>query len=136
MWCCTERGGQCCFVWFSQDQVIQLVNSIFSKKSWDTLSEAFSIASATSALANNRFHKPVIVSALGSAAVSHSQPLLQVNAPLTHWKKISNILRVFSEAQDKPKDWKMQKKILSLKGARNGLQAQTIYFGLGLASFS
>lgn len=61
-----------------QDQVIQLVNSIFSKKSWDSLSEAFSVASAAAALSNNRFHVPVIVSVQGPATVSHSQPTLQV----------------------------------------------------------
>ncbi|KAI3370460.1 hypothetical protein L3Q82_025225 [Scortum barcoo] len=61
-----------------QDQVIQLVNSIFSKKSWDSLSEAFSVASAAAALSNNRFHVPVIVSAQGPATVSHSQPTLQL----------------------------------------------------------
>lgn len=61
-----------------QDQVIQLVNSIFSKKSWDSLSEAFSVASAAAALSGNRFHVPVIVSAQGPATVSHSQPTLQV----------------------------------------------------------
>lgn len=65
-----------CFV--PQDQVIQLVNSIFSKKSWDSLAEAFSVASAAAALSNNRFHVPVIVSAPGPATVSHSQPTLQV----------------------------------------------------------
>ncbi|XP_066528873.1 dolichyl-diphosphooligosaccharide--protein glycosyltransferase subunit 2 isoform X2 [Hoplias malabaricus] len=59
-----------------KDQVIQLVNSIFSKKSWDSLSEAFSVASAAAALANNRFHKPVIVSTVGPPTVSHSQPIL------------------------------------------------------------
>uniref|UniRef100_A0A4W4FMN2 Dolichyl-diphosphooligosaccharide--protein glycosyltransferase subunit 2 n=1 Tax=Electrophorus electricus TaxID=8005 RepID=A0A4W4FMN2_ELEEL len=61
-----------------EDQVIQLLNSVFSKKSWDSLSEAFSVASAAAALADNRFHKPVIVSAVGPATVSHSQPLLQL----------------------------------------------------------
>lgn len=61
-----------------QDQVIQLVNSIFSKKSWDSLAEAFSVASAAAALSNNRFHVPVIVGATGPATVSHSQPTLQV----------------------------------------------------------
>ncbi|XP_056294231.1 dolichyl-diphosphooligosaccharide--protein glycosyltransferase subunit 2 isoform X2 [Pseudoliparis swirei] len=61
-----------------EDQVIQLVNSIFSKKSWDSLAEAFSVASAASALSNNRFHVPVIVSAAGPATVSHSQPTLQL----------------------------------------------------------
>ncbi|XP_077058929.1 dolichyl-diphosphooligosaccharide--protein glycosyltransferase subunit 2 isoform X1 [Siphateles boraxobius] len=61
-----------------EDQVIQLVNSIFSKKSWDSLSEAFSVASAAAALSNNHFHVPVIVSTQGPAAVSHSQPFLQL----------------------------------------------------------
>ncbi|XP_046882159.1 dolichyl-diphosphooligosaccharide--protein glycosyltransferase subunit 2 isoform X1 [Hypomesus transpacificus] len=61
-----------------EDQVIQLVNSVFSKKSWDSLSEAFSVASAAVALSNNRFHVPVIVSAQGPATVSHSEPTLQL----------------------------------------------------------
>uniref|UniRef100_A0AAV2M607 Dolichyl-diphosphooligosaccharide--protein glycosyltransferase subunit 2 n=1 Tax=Knipowitschia caucasica TaxID=637954 RepID=A0AAV2M607_KNICA len=61
-----------------EDQVIQLVNSIFSKKSWDSLSEACSVALAAAALSNNRFHVPVIVSAQGPATVSHSQPTLQL----------------------------------------------------------
>lgn len=63
-----------------QDQVIQLVNSIFSKKSWDSLPEAFSVASAAATLSTNRFHVPVMVSALGPATVSHSQPTLQVRS--------------------------------------------------------
>lgn len=62
-----------------EDQVIQLVNSIFSKKSWDSLSEAFSVASAAAVLSSNRFHVPVIINAQGPAAVSHSQPLLQLH---------------------------------------------------------
>lgn len=66
-------------VLFTQDQVIQLVNSIFSKKSWDSLSEAFSVASAAAALSGNRFHVPVVVTAQGPATVSHSQPTLQVH---------------------------------------------------------
>ncbi|KAM4612671.1 dolichyl-diphosphooligosaccharide--protein glycosyltransferase subunit 2 [Polymixia lowei] len=61
-----------------EDQVIQLVNSIFSKKSWDSLSEAFSVAGAAAALSSNRFHVPVIVNAQGPATVSHSQPVLQL----------------------------------------------------------
>lgn len=63
-----------------QEQVIQLVNSIFSKKSWDSLAEAFSVASAAAALSNNRFHVPVIVNVQGPATVSHSQPTLQVHS--------------------------------------------------------
>uniref|UniRef100_A0AAX7VBX7 Dolichyl-diphosphooligosaccharide--protein glycosyltransferase subunit 2 n=1 Tax=Astatotilapia calliptera TaxID=8154 RepID=A0AAX7VBX7_ASTCA len=61
-----------------EDQVIQLVNSIFSKKSWDSLAEAFSVASAAAALSGNRFHVPVVVTAQGPATVSHSQPTLQL----------------------------------------------------------
>ncbi|KAL0978667.1 hypothetical protein UPYG_G00173690 [Umbra pygmaea] len=61
-----------------EDQVIQLVNSVFSKKSWDSLSEAFSVACAAAALSNNRFHVPVIVSSQGPATVSSSQPVLQL----------------------------------------------------------
>lgn len=61
-----------------EEQVIQLVNSIFSKKSWDSMSEAFSVAGAAAALSSNSFHVPVIVSAQGPATVSHSQPTLQL----------------------------------------------------------
>ncbi|XP_045547801.1 dolichyl-diphosphooligosaccharide--protein glycosyltransferase subunit 2 isoform X1 [Salmo salar] len=61
-----------------EDQVIQLVNSVFSKKSWDSLSEAFSVACAAAALSSNRFHVPVIVSTQGPATVSHSQPILHL----------------------------------------------------------
>ncbi|XP_066558667.1 dolichyl-diphosphooligosaccharide--protein glycosyltransferase subunit 2 isoform X2 [Amia ocellicauda] len=61
-----------------EDQVIQLVNSVFSKKSWSSLAEAFSVASAAAAFSNNRFHIPVIVSAQGPATVSHRQPVLQL----------------------------------------------------------
>ncbi|XP_035652335.1 dolichyl-diphosphooligosaccharide--protein glycosyltransferase subunit 2 isoform X2 [Oncorhynchus keta] len=61
-----------------EDQVIQLVNSVFSKKSWQSLSEAFSVACAAAALSNNRFQVPVIVSAQGPATVSHNKPILQL----------------------------------------------------------
>ncbi|XP_070301704.1 dolichyl-diphosphooligosaccharide--protein glycosyltransferase subunit 2 isoform X1 [Salvelinus sp. IW2-2015] len=61
-----------------EDQVIQLVNSVFSKKSWDSRSEAFSVACAAAALSRNRFHVPVIVSTQGPATVSHSQPILHL----------------------------------------------------------
>ncbi|TRY82611.1 hypothetical protein DNTS_032564 [Danionella cerebrum] len=44
-----------------EDQVVQLVNSIFSKKSWDSVSEAFSVVCAAAALSSNRFHVPVIL---------------------------------------------------------------------------
>uniref|UniRef100_A0A8C9VTM0 Dolichyl-diphosphooligosaccharide--protein glycosyltransferase subunit 2 n=1 Tax=Scleropages formosus TaxID=113540 RepID=A0A8C9VTM0_SCLFO len=61
-----------------EDQVVQLVNSVFSKKSWDSLSEAFSVASAAAAFSGNRFHIPVVVTSQGPAAVSHRQPMLQL----------------------------------------------------------
>ncbi|CAL8403361.1 unnamed protein product [Arctogadus glacialis] len=61
-----------------EEQVIQLVNSIFSKKSWDSMSEAFSVAGAAVALSSNRFHVPVVVRAEGPATVSHSKPTLQL----------------------------------------------------------
>ncbi|MFT7801423.1 dolichyl-diphosphooligosaccharide-protein glycosyltransferase subunit 2 isoform X2 [Arapaima gigas] len=61
-----------------EDQVVQLTNSVFNKKSWDSLSEAFSVASAAAAFSGNRFHIPVVVSSQGPAAVSHRQPALQL----------------------------------------------------------
>nr|XP_057945064.1 dolichyl-diphosphooligosaccharide--protein glycosyltransferase subunit 2 isoform X2 [Doryrhamphus excisus] len=61
-----------------EDQVIQLVNSIFSKKSWDSLAEAFSVANAAATFSNNRFHVPVVIGTHGPATVSHSQPTLQL----------------------------------------------------------
>uniref|UniRef100_A0A8C1VSM7 Dolichyl-diphosphooligosaccharide--protein glycosyltransferase subunit 2 n=1 Tax=Cyprinus carpio TaxID=7962 RepID=A0A8C1VSM7_CYPCA len=73
-----------------EDQVIQLVNSIFSKKSWDSLSEAFSVASAAESLSNNRFHVPVIVSAQGPAAISHSQPFLRLQVTNVLCKPLSS----------------------------------------------
>lgn len=55
------------------------MNAIFSKKNFETLSEAFSIACATGALSRNRYHLPVIIVPDGSAAVSHHQPVLKVS---------------------------------------------------------
>uniref|UniRef100_A0A8C2ECL2 Dolichyl-diphosphooligosaccharide--protein glycosyltransferase subunit 2 n=1 Tax=Cyprinus carpio TaxID=7962 RepID=A0A8C2ECL2_CYPCA len=72
------------------DQVIQLVNSIFSKKSWDSLSEAFSVASAAESLSSNRFHVPIIVSAQGPAAISHSQPFLRLQVTNVLCKPLSS----------------------------------------------
>lgn len=63
---------------FLQDQIVQLVNTIFSRKNFDSLSEAFSVALAASALSTNRYHLPLIVVPDGPAAVSHKQPLLKV----------------------------------------------------------
>uniref|UniRef100_A0A8C4F9F3 Dolichyl-diphosphooligosaccharide--protein glycosyltransferase subunit 2 n=1 Tax=Dicentrarchus labrax TaxID=13489 RepID=A0A8C4F9F3_DICLA len=80
-----------------EDQVIQLVNSIFSKKSWDSLAEAFSVASAADALSNNRFHVPVIVSAQGpslprSDAVSLSDSQLLVTDVMSQPLTSANVL--------------------------------------------
>ncbi|NXS17818.1 RPN2 glycosyltransferase, partial [Mystacornis crossleyi] len=61
-----------------EDQVIQLMNAIFSKKNFETLSEAFSVARAAGSLSQNRFHLPVIVVPDGPAAVSHHQPVLRL----------------------------------------------------------
>ncbi|XP_044152851.1 dolichyl-diphosphooligosaccharide--protein glycosyltransferase subunit 2 isoform X3 [Bufo gargarizans] len=61
-----------------EDQIVQLVNAIFSRKSFDSLSEAFSVAFAASALSHNRYHLPLIVVPDGPAAVSHKQPLLRL----------------------------------------------------------
>ncbi|KFO97940.1 Dolichyl-diphosphooligosaccharide--protein glycosyltransferase subunit 2, partial [Calypte anna] len=61
-----------------EDQIIQLMNAIFSKKNFETLSEAFSVACAAGSLSRNRYHLPVIVIPDGSAAVSHHQPVLRL----------------------------------------------------------
>lgn len=79
MQCCGKLLVLICgWLFLFQDQVIQLMNAIFSKKNFETLSEAFSIARAAGALSQNRFHLPVIVVPDGPAAVSHHQPLLRV----------------------------------------------------------
>ncbi|XP_075033736.1 dolichyl-diphosphooligosaccharide--protein glycosyltransferase subunit 2 isoform X1 [Mixophyes fleayi] len=61
-----------------EDQIVQLVNAIFSRKNFESLSEAFSVALAASALSHNRYHLPLIVVPDGPAAVSHKQPLLRL----------------------------------------------------------
>uniref|UniRef100_A0A8D0GCE5 Dolichyl-diphosphooligosaccharide--protein glycosyltransferase subunit 2 n=1 Tax=Sphenodon punctatus TaxID=8508 RepID=A0A8D0GCE5_SPHPU len=61
-----------------EDQIIQLVNAIFSKKNFETLSEAFSVACAAASFSQNRYHLPVVVVPDGPAAVSHHQPILQL----------------------------------------------------------
>uniref|UniRef100_A0A6Q2WU70 Dolichyl-diphosphooligosaccharide--protein glycosyltransferase subunit 2 n=1 Tax=Esox lucius TaxID=8010 RepID=A0A6Q2WU70_ESOLU len=85
-----------------EDQVIQLVNSVFSKKSWDSLSEAFSVACAAAALSENRFHVPVVVSTQGPATVSHSQPVLQVHSAVTWLLKAAGLLCFSSALQPAP----------------------------------
>ncbi|KAG8446174.1 hypothetical protein GDO86_013866 [Hymenochirus boettgeri] len=75
-----------------EEQIVQLMNAIFSRKSFDSLSEAFSVALAASALSHNRYHIPLIVVPDGPAAVSHKQPLLRLlvtnvlSQPLTEAK--------------------------------------------------
>uniref|UniRef100_A0A8D0BL53 Dolichyl-diphosphooligosaccharide--protein glycosyltransferase subunit 2 n=1 Tax=Salvator merianae TaxID=96440 RepID=A0A8D0BL53_SALMN len=61
-----------------EDQIIQLVNAIFSKKNFEILSEAFSVACAAAALSQNRYHLPVIAVPDGPSAVSHHQPILRL----------------------------------------------------------
>ncbi|XP_005295381.1 dolichyl-diphosphooligosaccharide--protein glycosyltransferase subunit 2 isoform X1 [Malaclemys terrapin pileata] len=61
-----------------EDQIIQLMNAIFSKKNFETVSEAFSVACAAGSLSQNRYHLPVIVVPDGPAAVSHHQPILRL----------------------------------------------------------
>lgn len=68
----------CGWLFLFQDQVIQLMNAIFSKKNFETLSEAFSVARAAGSLSQNRFHLPIVVVPDGPAAVSHHQPVLRV----------------------------------------------------------
>ncbi|XP_044520245.1 dolichyl-diphosphooligosaccharide--protein glycosyltransferase subunit 2 isoform X1 [Gracilinanus agilis] len=63
---------------FKEDQVIQLVNAVFSKKNFDSLSEAFSVAAAAAAFSQNRYHLPLVIVAEGSASVSHQQPVLRL----------------------------------------------------------
>ncbi|XP_068119502.1 dolichyl-diphosphooligosaccharide--protein glycosyltransferase subunit 2 isoform X2 [Hyperolius riggenbachi] len=75
-----------------EDQIVQLVNAIFSRKSFDSLPEAFSVSLAASSLSDNRYHLPLIVVPDGPAAVSHKQPLLKLlvtnvlSQPLTEAK--------------------------------------------------
>ncbi|NXC58238.1 RPN2 glycosyltransferase, partial [Aleadryas rufinucha] len=68
----------CDWLFLFLDQVIQLMNAIFSKKNFETLSEAFSVARAAGSLSQNRFHLPIIVVPDGPAAVSHHQPVLRL----------------------------------------------------------
>ncbi|XP_043946153.1 dolichyl-diphosphooligosaccharide--protein glycosyltransferase subunit 2 isoform X2 [Protopterus annectens] len=62
-----------------EDQVIQMVNAVFSKKVYSSLAEAFSVVCAAAALSQNQYHVPVIVASSGSAAVSHKQPFLKLH---------------------------------------------------------
>ncbi|ETE72292.1 Dolichyl-diphosphooligosaccharide--protein glycosyltransferase subunit 2, partial [Ophiophagus hannah] len=62
-----------------EDQLIQLMNAVFSKKNFEILSEAFSVACAAASLSQNHYHLPVIAVTEGPAAVSHHQPILTVS---------------------------------------------------------
>lgn len=86
-----------------EDQVIQLMNTVFSKKNFESLSEAFSVASAAAALSQNRYHVPVVVVPEGSASDTHeqailrlqvsnvlSQPLTQAAVKLEHAKSVAS----------------------------------------------
>ncbi|XP_018092671.1 ribophorin II S homeolog isoform X2 [Xenopus laevis] len=75
-----------------EEQIVQLMNAIFSRKKFDSISEAFSVALAASALSDNHYHIPLVVVPDGPAAVSHKQPLLKLlvtnvlSQPLTEAK--------------------------------------------------
>ncbi|MBZ3872207.1 Dolichyl-diphosphooligosaccharide--protein glycosyltransferase subunit 2 [Sciurus carolinensis] len=86
-----------------EDQVIQLMNTIFSKKNFESLSEAFSVACAAAALSQNRYHVPVVVVPEGPASATHeqailrlqvtnvlSQPLTQATVKLEHAKSVAS----------------------------------------------
>ena len=78
--CLTEEGASCIRL-LLQDQVIQLMNAIFSKKNFESLPEAFSVASAAAALAENRYHVPVVVAPEGSPSYTQEQAVLRVWLP-------------------------------------------------------
>ncbi|XP_013924951.1 PREDICTED: dolichyl-diphosphooligosaccharide--protein glycosyltransferase subunit 2-like [Thamnophis sirtalis] len=67
-----------------EDQLILLMNAVFSKKNFEILSEAFSVACAAASLSQNRYHLPVIAVTEGPAAVSHHQPILTL--------KVTNVM--------------------------------------------
>lgn len=61
------------------------MNAIFSKKNFESLSEAFSVASAAAALSQNRYHMPVVVVPEGSPFDAHEQAILRVWLPCPNW---------------------------------------------------
>ncbi|XP_069352356.1 dolichyl-diphosphooligosaccharide--protein glycosyltransferase subunit 2 isoform X4 [Eulemur rufifrons] len=61
-----------------EDQVIQLMNAIFSKKNFESLPEAFSVAAAAAVLSQNRYHVPVVVVPESSASDTHEQAILRL----------------------------------------------------------
>ncbi|XP_045218889.1 dolichyl-diphosphooligosaccharide--protein glycosyltransferase subunit 2 isoform X4 [Macaca fascicularis] len=98
-----------------EDQVIQLMNAIFSKKNFESLSEAFSVASAAAVLSHNRYHVPVVVVPEGSASDTHeqailrlqvtnvlSQPLTQATVKLEHAKSVASRATVLQKTSFTP----------------------------------
>nr|KAF6472365.1 ribophorin II [Molossus molossus] len=96
-------------------EVIQLMNTIFSKKNYDSLSEAFCVASAASALSQNRYHVPVVVVSEGSPSDTHeqailrlqvtnvlSQPLTQATVKLEHAKSVASRATVLQKTSFTP----------------------------------
>uniref|UniRef100_A0A8C2SHS0 Dolichyl-diphosphooligosaccharide--protein glycosyltransferase subunit 2 n=1 Tax=Capra hircus TaxID=9925 RepID=A0A8C2SHS0_CAPHI len=98
-----------------EDQVIQLMNAIFSKKNFESLSEAFSVASAAAALSENRYHVPVVVVPEGSPSYTQeqavlrlqvtnvlSQPLTQATVKLEHAKSVASRATVLQKTSFTP----------------------------------
>lgn len=98
-----------------EDQLIQLMNTIFSKKNFDSLSEAFSVACAAAALAQNRYHVPVVVVPEGSPSYTQeqallrlqvtnvlSQPLTQASVQLEHAKSVASRATVLQKTPFSP----------------------------------
>ncbi|KAM8945640.1 dolichyl-diphosphooligosaccharide--protein glycosyltransferase subunit 2 [Pelodytes ibericus] len=100
-----------------EDQIVQLMNAIFSRKNFESLAEAFSVALAASALSHNRYHIPLIVVPDGPAAVSHKQPLLRLRVtnvlsqPLTEAK-----LKVNHAKSSSSKAMVLQQAVFSASG--------------------
>ncbi|EPY78310.1 dolichyl-diphosphooligosaccharide--protein glycosyltransferase subunit 2 precursor, partial [Camelus ferus] len=98
---------------YAADQVIQLMNAIFSKKNFESLSEAFSVASAAAALSQNHYHVPVVVVPEGSPSDTHeqailrvtnvlSQPLTQATVKLEHAKSVASRATVLQKTSFTP----------------------------------
>uniref|UniRef100_A0A4W2FM38 Dolichyl-diphosphooligosaccharide--protein glycosyltransferase subunit 2 n=1 Tax=Bos indicus x Bos taurus TaxID=30522 RepID=A0A4W2FM38_BOBOX len=120
-----------------KDQVIQLMNAIFSKKNFESLSEAFSVASAAAALSENRYHVPVVVVPEGSPSYTQeqailrlqvtnvlSQPLTQATVKLEHAKSVASRATV------------LQKTSFTLIGDVFELNFMNVKFSSGYYDFS
>ncbi|CAI9154618.1 unnamed protein product [Rangifer tarandus platyrhynchus] len=120
-----------------EDQVIQLMNAIFSKKNFESLPEAFSVASAAAALAENRYHVPVVVAPEGSPSYTQeqavlrlqvtnvlSQPLTQATVKLEHAKSVASRATV------------LQKTSFTLVGDVFELNFMNVKFSSGYYDFS